>query len=81
LAWLAQDGLLDDDPWSIDANKELSPEELVCLEKEVTDDLRFDYDEDELDLWFDDQSVEGVLRICVQDHEFLEEDDENESEK
>jgi len=47
----------------------LTSRDLVRLEREVTDDLRYDYPEEELDLWFDDQSVEGVLQAVVQDHE------------
>src|SRR6266571_5053287 len=60
-------------------NRKLGAREVAGLEKEVTYDLRFDYSEDELDLWFDDQSVEGVLQVVVQDHMDWEEKDENES--
>jgi hypothetical protein len=49
-------------------NKKLGSRELARLEREVTYDLRFDYCEENLDLWFDDQSIEGVLKVCVQDH-------------
>lgn len=48
-------------------NKNLSARELARLEKEVTSDLRFDYTEDELDLWFDDQSIKGILLVSVQE--------------
>jgi len=50
-------------------NKKLSSRELTRLEKEVTYDLRFDYTEEELYLWFDDQAIEGVLQVGVQDRE------------
>lgn len=50
-------------------NKKLGSREVARLEKEVTYDLRFDYSEEDLDLWFDDQSIEGVLKAFVQDHE------------
>jgi hypothetical protein len=49
-------------------NRKLGRREVSSLEKQVTYDLRFDYSEDELDLWFDDQSVAGVLQVVVQDH-------------
>jgi hypothetical protein len=45
----------------------LAPEELVHLKMRVTGDLRFDYSEEELDLWFDDLSTEGALMVTVQD--------------
>jgi hypothetical protein len=41
--------------------------ELIQLEKVVTDDLRFDYSEDELAFWFDDSAIEGTLRVTLQD--------------
>ena len=46
---------------------DLSAEELELIEKEVTVDLRFDYSEDELDFWFDDSAVKGVLLVTLQD--------------
>jgi hypothetical protein len=49
--------------------KILDSKDLARLEKEVTDDLLFDYCEDELDLWFDDQSLDGVLKAVVHDRE------------
>jgi hypothetical protein len=52
----------------IDGRK-LGRRELARLEREVTEDLRFDYSEEELDLWFDDQSIDGVLQVCVHDCE------------
>ena len=43
--------------------------EITRLERDVTYDLRFDYGEEELVLWFDDQSIKGILKVCVQDCE------------
>jgi hypothetical protein len=62
-------------------NKNLGMRELARLEKEITYDLRFDLGEDEIDFWFDSQSVEGVLRVGIQDHFALQEGDGNESEE
>ena len=45
----------------------LTNEELQQLEDEVTNDLRFDYAEDELDLWFDESLDETYLFVTVQD--------------
>jgi hypothetical protein len=58
--------------------EDLSRRELAQIEIEVTEDLRFDYSEDELDLRFDDSAVKGVLQIHVQDvyHSDKEEDSE-----
>jgi hypothetical protein len=47
-------------------------EELDQLEQRVTDDLRFDFTEDEVDFWFDDSCTVGALSIHVQDHEGAE---------
>ena len=47
--------------------KKLVSSELARLEKEVTEDLRYDYSADELNLWFDNESVDGVLKVFVQD--------------
>jgi hypothetical protein len=47
--------------------KALSEEEKTELEMEVTDDLNFDYSEDELTFWFDDSIVEGCLLVTLQD--------------
>jgi hypothetical protein len=46
---------------------DLSAEELELIETEVTEDLRFDYSEDELDFWFDNSAVGGVLLVTLQD--------------
>ncbi len=43
--------------------------ELEMIEKEVTKDLRYDYPEDELNFWFDPDSIEGVMAVTVQDVE------------
>lgn len=43
--------------------------ELERIEKEVTEDLRYDYPEDELNFWFDPDSIEGVMAVTVQDVE------------
>ena len=45
--------------------KALTAKEKAKIEEEVTDDLRFDYAEDELGFWFDDSTIEGVLRVYV----------------
>jgi|GEM_PF-1217150 len=47
----------------------LTEQELEDLEIEVTDDLRFDYNEDEVDIWFDDINYPGCLCVSVQDRE------------
>jgi len=49
--------------------KELTTKEKAKIEEEVTDDLRFDYAEEELSFWFDDSTIEGVLRVYVYDVE------------
>jgi hypothetical protein len=52
----------------IDGRK-LGSRELARLERAVTYDLRYDYSEAEVDFWFDDATIEGILLITVQDHE------------
>jgi len=47
---------------------DLTREEMKTLNRLVTDDLRFDYDEDELDFWFDDSNAK-YLCVSVHDHE------------
>jgi len=47
--------------------KALTAREKAELEKNVIADLRFDYSEDELGFWFDDSTIEGVLRVYVYD--------------
>ncbi len=46
---------------------ELSEDELMQLEQEITEDLHFDYAEDDLDIMFDAYSIEGVLTVSVQE--------------
>ena len=46
---------------------DLSDDEIELIDKEVTEDLRFDYSEDELNFWFDDSAVEGALFVMVND--------------
>ena len=52
--------------------KALTSKEKKLLEKEITYDLRYDFSEDEIDFWFDDSTIEGVLRVYVYD---VDEDD------
>lgn len=47
--------------------KHLTPDEIRETENAVTNDLRFDYDEDELEFWFDPDTIEGVLTVAVHD--------------
>jgi hypothetical protein len=47
--------------------KPLTRRELAWLEKHVTNDLRYDYLEDELHICFDAQYVEGALLVSVQE--------------
>jgi len=45
----------------------LSAEDLTQIETEVTEDLRFDYTEDELSFWFYHCVNEGALLVTLQD--------------
>ncbi len=45
----------------------LKKRELAKLERQVTEDLRFDYSEDELYIWFDDIHTPGALFVTVQE--------------
>jgi len=56
--------------------EDLSRRELRQIEIEVTEDLRFDYSEDELNFWFNDIAVRGVLQVDLQD--VYPDDDETE---
>lgn len=49
--------------------RDLSPEEIKSFDTAVTDDLRFDYGEEELSFWFEPDSPPGVLSVSVQDLE------------
>lgn len=53
---------------------ELTNEELVKLEEEVTNDLRYDYSEDELHVWFYDLYTHGALLVGVNDREEFDEE-------
>jgi hypothetical protein len=50
-------------------SKPLKSTELEKFEQYVTNDLRYDYSEDELDFWFDDSQPDGALYVYVYDHE------------
>jgi hypothetical protein len=56
----------------IDSNA-LSKDEIEQIEKVISDDIRFDYSEEEVDFWTDQDSIDGVLLVCVYD---VENDDE-----
>jgi hypothetical protein len=56
----------------IDGNP-LSEDEIEDIEKVITDDLRFDYTEEEVDFWTDPDKIEGALYVYVYD---VENDDE-----
>jgi hypothetical protein len=45
----------------------LSEDEIDDIEKVITDDLRFDYTEQEVDCWTDPDRIEGVLFVSVSD--------------
>lgn len=49
--------------------QDLSLDEISALDEAVTDDLRFDYAEDELAFWFDPDTLPGILLVSVQDVE------------
>lgn len=53
---------------------DLSKKEKKDLEKLVTDDLMFDYAEDELDFWFSDLNAK-YLYVSIQDHYGLDDED------
>jgi hypothetical protein len=57
---------------------DLSNEDLAQIQEEVIYDLRFDYTEDELDIWFDDSFIEGSLLVTVQDvYDSIDDDSED----
>lgn len=58
--------------------EDLSGDELAQIETAVTEDLRFDYSDDELDFWFDDSAVEGVLQVTLQDVDGCKDEDDEE---
>ncbi len=47
---------------------DLSINELDIVEQDVTDDLRYDYQEDEIDFWFDRDTYKGAMLVSVMDH-------------
>jgi hypothetical protein len=47
--------------------KALTHKENAQIEKDVTNDLRYDYAENELGFWFDDSTIEGILRVELYD--------------
>jgi len=51
----------------------LNSRDIKLLEDEVSDDLRFDYSEDELDFWFEIASDASFLVVNLQDIEYTEE--------
>ncbi len=52
---------------------DLSVAELERLEQDITEDLLYDYGEDELDFWFDPDTYKGAMLVSVQDHVELDE--------
>jgi hypothetical protein len=57
--------------------KPLSSEDSEYIEKAVTEDLRFDYSEDELGFWFDNSIVKGVLYVYLYEVDTSFEDEED----
>ncbi len=47
--------------------RKMSQREMARITKDVTADFRFDYCEEELSIYFDDESIKGVLRVDVQE--------------
>lgn len=58
--------------------EDLSGDELAQIVTAVTEDLRFDYSDDELDFWFDDSAVEGLLQVTLQDVDGCKDEDDEE---
>lgn len=56
----------------------LSGHELTQIQKQITNDLRFDYSDDELGFWFDDNAIEGILQVTLQDIDGCLNEDEEE---
>jgi hypothetical protein len=48
--------------------RNLTSRDVAHLQKEVVNDLRFDYGEDEVEIEFDCQLIRGVLKVAVQDY-------------
>lgn len=49
--------------------EDLTDEERKCLKEELLYDLRFDFGEDELEIWFDDLLSDDVLQVRVWEKE------------
>ena len=49
----------------VDGNA-LSAQEIAVFKDTVVSDLRFDYSEDEIAIWFDPDSQQGTLKVTVQ---------------
>ncbi|MFC1896888.1 hypothetical protein ACFL0Q_09600 [Thermodesulfobacteriota bacterium] len=58
--------------------QDLSADELAQIQTEITEDLRFDYEDDELDFWFDDTVIQGALEVNLQDVDPCEDQEEEE---
>jgi hypothetical protein len=54
---------------------DLTKKEMEALEELVTEDLLFDYEEDELDFWFNDSNAK-YLYVNVYDHYELDDEEE-----
>jgi hypothetical protein len=48
---------------------DLSEDEIEEIEKEVTEDIRFDYTEEEVDIMIDQDNINGVIVVYCQDVE------------
>ncbi|NLB54618.1 MAG: hypothetical protein GX811_02415 [Lentisphaerae bacterium] len=55
-------------------DKALSGDEIEDIEKEITYDIFFDYTEEDVDIWFDRDTIDGVLIVYV--HDIFPEDQE-----
>jgi hypothetical protein len=56
-------------------DRDLTDDEFDELEQMILEDLRYEHSEDELDIFFDRETIDGVLTVFVQDH--FSEHDEN----
>jgi hypothetical protein len=45
----------------------LSENEIAEIEKAITYDIRFDYTEDEVNFWIDQDAIDGLLLVYLQD--------------
>lgn len=53
----------------------MKEKELRALEQEITDDVYFDYGEDEVDVWLDEDSSDRYVRVFIEDQDDGEEID------